>query len=344
MPYTSSSHRTPRPRIGGRRDRRAARRTAVAFAAPGDPKNPSPHGSDGAGDPYFPLAGNGGIDVIHYDLDLDYTPAPPEPARIKGRLDGVATIDLVTTQALDRFNLDLRGLAASSVTIDGESARFKQSENELVISAASEARGRQRGAGRRDLRGHDDPAEGHRGRALRLGHHPRRRDGRERARRLGDVVPRERPPDRQVHVHLRGHRARGPRRRRERAAHRLQHGRRQDDVDMGCTRPDGGLPRHRQRRQLHARPVHGAERHPDHRRTRPGRPGVGSTRISRSPARCSSSSRGSTGRTRSSHTARSSTTTPSATRSRRRRAPSSRAGPARAPSRTSSPTSGWATR
>jgi aminopeptidase N len=110
---------------------------AVAFAAPGDPKSSTPHGSDGAGDPYFPLAGNGGIDVIHYDLDLDYTPAPPEPARIKGRLDGVATIDLITTQALDRFNLDLRGLEASSVTIDGQSVRFRQSENELEISAGA---------------------------------------------------------------------------------------------------------------------------------------------------------------------------------------------------------------
>jgi aminopeptidase N len=110
---------------------------AVAFADPDDPKSSTPHGSDGAGDPYFPLAGNGGIDVIHYDLDLDYTPAPPEPARIKGRLDGVATIDLITTQALDRFNLDLRGLEASSVTIDGQSVRFKQSENELEITAGA---------------------------------------------------------------------------------------------------------------------------------------------------------------------------------------------------------------
>lgn len=91
-------------------------------------------GSDGAGDPYFPLAGNGGIDVVHYDLDLDYTPAPPEPAPLEGRLDGVASIDLVPTQDLSRFNLDLRGLDATAVTVAGKVATFTQTANELVIT------------------------------------------------------------------------------------------------------------------------------------------------------------------------------------------------------------------
>ena len=36
-------------------------------------------GGPGAGDPYFPLAGNGGYDVKHYDLTLDYTPPAPPP-------------------------------------------------------------------------------------------------------------------------------------------------------------------------------------------------------------------------------------------------------------------------
>lgn len=91
-------------------------------------------GDDGAGDPYFPLTGNGGYDVVHYDLDLDYTPAPPDPAPLAGRLDGVATIDLVPTQDLSRFNLDLRGLTATSVTVAGKGATFTQTENELVIT------------------------------------------------------------------------------------------------------------------------------------------------------------------------------------------------------------------
>ncbi|MDQ0892822.1 M1 family metallopeptidase [Agromyces ramosus] len=107
----------------------------LAVAAPGDPGSPRyGHGADGAGDPYFPLAGNGGIDVLHYDLDLDYTPAPPAPAPMEGRLDGVATIDLVATADLDRFNLDLRGLTASEVTVGGKPMAFTQTDNELVIT------------------------------------------------------------------------------------------------------------------------------------------------------------------------------------------------------------------
>ena len=108
---------------------------APADAEPGVPGTPRyGQGADGAGDPYFPLTGNGGIDVLHYHLDLDYTPAPPAPAPIEGRLDGVATIDLVATQDLDRFNLDLRGLTATRVTVGGKPMAFEQTENELVIS------------------------------------------------------------------------------------------------------------------------------------------------------------------------------------------------------------------
>ena len=76
----------------------------------------------------------------------------------------------------------------------------------------SEAQSRRAGAGRRHVRGHDDPADRHRGSAVRLGDHSRRRDGRQRTRRLGHLVPGQRPSDRQVDVHLRDHRARGPRR------------------------------------------------------------------------------------------------------------------------------------
>ena len=34
-------------------------------------------GSSGVGDAYFPLAGNGGIDITHYHLSLHYTPPDP---------------------------------------------------------------------------------------------------------------------------------------------------------------------------------------------------------------------------------------------------------------------------
>jgi aminopeptidase N len=76
-------------------------------------------GAPGVGDAYFPFAGNGGYDVKNYDLDLNYTPPAPEPAPLVGQLDGVATINLIATQNLDRFNLDLRGMDVTAITVNG---------------------------------------------------------------------------------------------------------------------------------------------------------------------------------------------------------------------------------
>ena len=51
---------------------------AAATAAPGEPRFTA--GAAGAGDAYFPFAGNGGYDVEHYDLDITYTPPASAPA------------------------------------------------------------------------------------------------------------------------------------------------------------------------------------------------------------------------------------------------------------------------
>ena len=106
----------------------------MAVAAP-DPFTP---GAPGAGDDYFPFAGNGGYDVRHYDLDLTYTPPKPDPAPLVGQLDGVATINLRATQNLDRFNLDLRDMDVKSLTVNGKSAReiAPPSQGETVEGAA----------------------------------------------------------------------------------------------------------------------------------------------------------------------------------------------------------------
>ncbi|HEX5876952.1 MAG TPA: M1 family peptidase, partial [Actinomycetota bacterium] len=95
-----------------------------AMAAPGDPggRRFLP-GAPGAGDAYFPFAGNGGYDVRHYDLDITYEPPAPEPAPLVGQLSGVATIDLVATQNLDRFNLDLRDMDVEAITVNGRRLR-----------------------------------------------------------------------------------------------------------------------------------------------------------------------------------------------------------------------------
>lgn len=105
----------------------------AATAAPPAPDR-YVEGAAGAGDPYLPLAGNGGYDVQHYSLDLHYTPPAPAPAPLEGQLEGVATITLTTTQPLRTFNLDLRGLTATEVLVNGRSATFRQElGNELVV-------------------------------------------------------------------------------------------------------------------------------------------------------------------------------------------------------------------
>lgn len=94
-----------------------------ASAAPGGKPGPRyTAGADGVGDSYFPFAGNGGYDVAHYALQIDYVPPAPAPAPLQGQLSGVATIELLATHDLDRFNLDLRGMNVTAVTVNGKRA------------------------------------------------------------------------------------------------------------------------------------------------------------------------------------------------------------------------------
>ncbi|WP_433451114.1 M1 family metallopeptidase [Streptomyces sp. CA-142005] len=83
-------------------------------------------GGSGVRDPYFPKAGNGGYDVEHYDLTLDYTPATR-------RLTGTAVITARATQGLSAFDLDLAGLHVDSVTVEGKKARFNRAGQELTV-------------------------------------------------------------------------------------------------------------------------------------------------------------------------------------------------------------------
>lgn len=84
-------------------------------------------GADGIGDPYFPSLGNGGYDVEHYELELEWLPD-------QGLIEGVTTIDARATQDLSRFNLDLAGLDVSAVTVDGTAAAVERTERELVVT------------------------------------------------------------------------------------------------------------------------------------------------------------------------------------------------------------------
>src|SRR5919204_109553 len=108
----------------------AAAAAALVAAAPAAADTFAP-GSDGLGDPFFPNAGNGGYDVKHYSLDLDYE-------RADNTLDARATIVAKATQNLSSFNLDLRGFEISDIDVNGRDARFSRSgEQELTVTPRS---------------------------------------------------------------------------------------------------------------------------------------------------------------------------------------------------------------
>ena len=89
-------------------------------------------GSDGSGDPFFPQAGNGGYDVSHYSLTIDYD----QPTN---RLSGTAVIQATATQNLSRFNIDLRAhYVVSSVAVNGAPAKIaRPGLQELAISPSA---------------------------------------------------------------------------------------------------------------------------------------------------------------------------------------------------------------
>lgn len=95
-----------------------ATRQADTVAQPGAP---------GLGDPYYPLDGNGGYDVKHYLLNVDYDPATD-------RLAGTAVITARATQDLSAFNLDLDGLTVRAVTVNARPAEWSRDAAELTVT------------------------------------------------------------------------------------------------------------------------------------------------------------------------------------------------------------------
>ncbi|MGW2934773.1 M1 family metallopeptidase [Streptomyces sp. NPDC001156] len=99
----------------------------AALIAAGGPAVAGTAGASGAGDPYFPFEGNGGYDVRHYDLTLGYDTGT-------GHLDGKAVLRARATQRLTRFDLDLKGLKVTGVSVDHVKASFRRNGQELVIT------------------------------------------------------------------------------------------------------------------------------------------------------------------------------------------------------------------
>lgn len=83
-------------------------------------------GSAGLDDPLYPLLGNGGYDVVHYDVALGYHP-------VDNTLEGLVTMEAVATQDLSAFNVDLQQMSVRSVEVDGQRVVAEHSGAELVV-------------------------------------------------------------------------------------------------------------------------------------------------------------------------------------------------------------------
>ncbi len=83
-------------------------------------------GAPGLGDPLFPGAGNGGIDVQNYILDISWDDKT-------GVIEATALLTIKATQELTAFNLDFHELAIVSLTVNDQPAQFSRADNELTI-------------------------------------------------------------------------------------------------------------------------------------------------------------------------------------------------------------------
>ena len=99
----------------------------AALLVAAGPASASTFGAPGVGDPYFPLAGNGGYHVAHYDLTLRYDPG-------SRHLNGKAVITARATQRLSRFDLDLNGLKVTGLTVDHAKAEYRRYGQELIVT------------------------------------------------------------------------------------------------------------------------------------------------------------------------------------------------------------------
>ncbi|WP_426245591.1 M1 family metallopeptidase [Nocardioides sp. LHG3406-4] len=80
-------------------------------------------------DSVYPDAGDPGVDALHYDLELAWSPT-------RRRLDGTATITLRATTDAPRLQLDLGpSLKPRSVTLDGADVPFSHPGKDLVVDA-----------------------------------------------------------------------------------------------------------------------------------------------------------------------------------------------------------------
>lgn len=83
-------------------------------------------------DPYVPRHGDPSFEVLHYDLSLAY--------KVEGnRLDGDATLSCRVLEETDTLHLDLHGLQAHKVFVDGRPHRFTHLRQRIALKLPATA-------------------------------------------------------------------------------------------------------------------------------------------------------------------------------------------------------------
>lgn len=119
-------------------------------------------GSNGLGDPFYPLLGNGGYDVSHYTLDLTWEPDD-------NTLAGTVTIEATALEPLSAFNLDFGGFSIDSVTLDEYPVAYRRSSLSRELQIAPETPLEIGQVFRLEITYAGIPAEGERGMPFSLG-------------------------------------------------------------------------------------------------------------------------------------------------------------------------------
>lgn len=84
-------------------------------------------GPSGLGDPFYPLLGNAGYDVLHYDIVLSVDP-------LANVISGTTALEALAVQDLASFNLDFSGLEVDGVQVNGEKAGFSRHQMEMSVT------------------------------------------------------------------------------------------------------------------------------------------------------------------------------------------------------------------
>ncbi|WP_455358870.1 M1 family metallopeptidase [Streptomyces sp. SYSU K21746] len=82
----------------------------------------------GIGDPLFPHLGNPGYDVVSYDIAFTYRGSNSKP------LDSVTKINAVSTDRLERINLDFAQGTVREVMVNGRAAQFAGAGEDVVVT------------------------------------------------------------------------------------------------------------------------------------------------------------------------------------------------------------------